>query len=141
MSTLEEKFINTFSLGDNEDKYNAVFNTEGPTLIIAGPGTGKTYTLVLRTLYLILSGRAKPSEIVLTTFTEKSAFELRDRLSSFAKNRLNSYLLLTYAEEAVIERVKKIAVNLIQLGMDFEKVVEIARLDVEVIKNLTVQDE
>lgn len=85
MKTLQKKFIEEFDLGSDREKHKAVFETDGPTLIIAGPGTGKTYTLVLRTLYLILSGKAKPSEIVLTSFTDKSAFELRDRLSLFSK--------------------------------------------------------
>jgi len=85
MQELKDQFIKTFNLGDDKDKQEAIFETDGPTLIIAGPGTGKTYTLVLRTLYLILSGTAKPSEIVLTTFTDKSAFELRDRLSLFSR--------------------------------------------------------
>jgi len=85
MSSLQQKFIDTFNLSSDSEKQKAIFETDGPTLIIAGPGTGKTYTLVLRTLYIILSGKAKPSEIILTTFTEKSAFELRDRLSLFSK--------------------------------------------------------
>lgn len=69
----------------NTGQKKAIFNTEGPSLIIAGPGTGKTFTLTLRTLYLLLSGKAQPNEIVLTTFTEKASFELRDRISQFAK--------------------------------------------------------
>jgi len=69
----------------NKGQKEAIFNTEGQSLIIAGPGTGKTFTLTLRTLYLLLSGKAQPNEIVLTTFTEKASFELRDRLSQFAK--------------------------------------------------------
>jgi len=98
MDDLKHKFIDTFDLGNDREKQKAVFDVEGPTLIIAGPGTGKTYTLVLRTLYLILSGKAKPSEIILTTFTEKSAFELRDRLSLFARKldeKINLHELLT----------------------------------------------
>lgn len=98
MQKLQQKFIDTFDLGSDKEKQKAVFETDGPTLIIAGPGTGKTYTLVLRTLYLILSGKAKPSEIILTTFTEKSAFELRDRLSLFSKKigeKLNLHELVT----------------------------------------------
>jgi DNA helicase-2/ATP-dependent DNA helicase PcrA len=69
----------------NLDQKKAIIHTEGPLLIIAGPGTGKTLVLILRTLYLILSKKAKPSEIILTTFTEKAAFELRDRISQIAK--------------------------------------------------------
>ena len=98
MTELQTKFIKTFGLDSDKEKQKAVFETDGPTLIIAGPGTGKTYTLVLRTLYLILSGKAKPSEIVLTTFTEKSAFELRDRLSLFSKRlgeKTNLHELIT----------------------------------------------
>ncbi|HAW59177.1 MAG TPA: ATP-dependent helicase, partial [Bacteroidales bacterium] len=98
MTELQSKFIETFGLGSDKEKQKAIFETDGPTLIIAGPGTGKTYTLVLRTLYLILSGKAKTSEIVLTTFTEKSAFELRDRLSLFSKRlgaKINLHELIT----------------------------------------------
>lgn len=95
---LQQKFIETFGFDSDLEKQKAVFDTDGPTLIIAGPGTGKTYTLVLRTLYLILSGKAKPSEIVLTTFTEKSAFELRDRLGLFSKKlgeKINLHEIIT----------------------------------------------
>ncbi|MHA1439755.1 MAG: ATP-dependent helicase, partial [Promethearchaeota archaeon] len=69
----------------NLDQKKAIITTDGPLLIIAGPGTGKTLVLILRTLYLIMTGKAKPSEILLTTFTEKAAFELRDRLSQIGK--------------------------------------------------------
>ena len=46
MTELQTKFIETFGLDSDKEKQNAVFDTDGPTLIIAGPGTGKTYTLV-----------------------------------------------------------------------------------------------
>ncbi|MBK6507279.1 MAG: UvrD-helicase domain-containing protein [Ignavibacteria bacterium] len=63
MTALQQKFIDTFDLGSDKEKQKAVFETDGPTLIIAGPGTGKTYTLVLRTLYLILSKRQNPLKL------------------------------------------------------------------------------
>jgi len=69
----------------NNNQIEAITTVDGPLLIIAGPGTGKTLVLVLRTLYLLISGKAKPEEIVLTTFTEKAAFELRDRISQILK--------------------------------------------------------
>jgi DNA helicase-2/ATP-dependent DNA helicase PcrA len=69
----------------NEDQIEAVASIDGPVLIIAGPGTGKTLTMVARTLYILLSGDVKPEEIILTTFTEKAAFELRDRVSQLAR--------------------------------------------------------
>jgi DNA helicase-2/ATP-dependent DNA helicase PcrA len=49
------------------------------------PVEGKTLVLVLRTLYLLLTGRALPSEILVTTFTEKATFELRDRLNKYGR--------------------------------------------------------
>jgi len=69
----------------NDDQAEAITSTEGPLLIIAGPGTGKTLTIVARTLYLLITEKARPDEIILTTFTEKAAFELRDRVSQLAR--------------------------------------------------------
>ncbi|HPU01701.1 MAG TPA: ATP-dependent DNA helicase [Bacillota bacterium] len=69
----------------NEDQLRAISTTEGPLLVVAGPGSGKTLVLVVRTLNLLLQGLAEPREILLCTFTEKAAFELRDRLSYTAK--------------------------------------------------------
>jgi DNA helicase-2/ATP-dependent DNA helicase PcrA len=58
---------------------------DGPLLVIAGPGSGKTYSIVLRALNLLLLERAQPRQIVLCTFTEKAAFEMRDRLAAAAR--------------------------------------------------------
>ncbi len=68
----------------NEEQRAVVGHSERPLLVIAGPGSGKTFSLVLRTLNLLLSGKAEPGEIVLCTFAEKAARELADRLSSGA---------------------------------------------------------
>lgn len=70
--------------GLDEAQHEAVATTEGPVLLIAGPGAGKTLTLVRRTLHLLTAGLAQPHEVVLCTFTEKAALELRDRLRSAA---------------------------------------------------------
>lgn len=59
----------------NEDQLKAITHVNGPMIIIAGPGAGKTPTLVLRARSIILSRKADPKEIMLTTFTEKAAFE------------------------------------------------------------------
>ena len=69
----------------NEEQIEAILSTDGPVLIIAGPGTGKTLTMIARTMYLLISGKAQPEDVVLTTFTEKAAFELRDRLNQLAR--------------------------------------------------------
>ncbi len=58
---------------------------DGPMLVIAGPGSGKTFSIILRALNLILLGKAEPKEIVLCTFTNKAAYEMRDRFSAAAR--------------------------------------------------------
>ena len=68
----------------SEPQRDIIGHDEGPLLVIAGPGSGKTYSLVLRTVNLLLLGKAEPSEIIVTTFTEKAAFEIRDRTSAAA---------------------------------------------------------
>jgi DNA helicase-2/ATP-dependent DNA helicase PcrA len=66
-------------------KHEIIGHDEGPLLVIAGPGSGKTLSLVLRTVNLLHLGRAKPSELIICTFTEKAAFELRDRIAEAAR--------------------------------------------------------
>lgn len=69
----------------NEAQRTVVAHLDGPLLVVAGPGSGKTYSIVLRALNLLLLGKATPRQIVLCTFTEKAAFEMRDRLSAAAQ--------------------------------------------------------
>ncbi len=69
----------------NDAQREIVAYGDGPLLVIAGPGSGKTFSLVLRALNLLLLEKAAPGELVICTFTEKAAFELRDRLSSAAR--------------------------------------------------------
>ena len=66
----------------NKEQKLAISTTEGPLLIIAGPGTGKTYTLVKRIVYLITEKNVKPEEIMVATFTEKAAKELITRITN-----------------------------------------------------------
>lgn len=65
-------------LNDNQKK--AVEYNDGPLLIVAGAGTGKTFTLVEKIKYLILNKLAKPEEILCLTFTEKAAYEMEERV-------------------------------------------------------------
>lgn len=69
----------------NEAQRAVVEHDAGPLLVIAGPGSGKTFSLVLRTVNLLLLGKAKPSTMIVCTFTEKAAFELRDRIAAAAR--------------------------------------------------------
>ena len=70
-------------LSDSQRK--VIGHLDGPLLVIAGPGSGKTYCIVLRALNLLLQEKAKPQEIVLCTFTNKAAYEMRNRLAAAAQ--------------------------------------------------------
>jgi len=64
----------------NAEQQEAVTFGDGPLLIIAGAGTGKTTVVTERIKHLISSGKAKPSEILALTFTEKAAREMEERV-------------------------------------------------------------
>ena len=63
----------------NKKQREAILHTDGPLLIIAGPGSGKTFTLVERVVYLITELHVAPEELLVVTFTEKAARELITR--------------------------------------------------------------
>ncbi len=64
----------------NEMQQQAVFHTEGPLLILAGAGSGKTTVLVNRIAYILQCDLARPWQILAITFTNKAARELKDRI-------------------------------------------------------------
>ena len=68
------------SPGLNPEQHRAVHSESAVIAVIAGPGTGKTKTLVERIAHLVESGRARPAEITAVTFTNQAAAEMRQRL-------------------------------------------------------------
>lgn len=73
----------------NTEQKKAVLSTEGPEIILAGAGSGKTRVLVYKVLYLILNKKIRPENILMVTFTNKAAGEMLERIKKILnKNEL-----------------------------------------------------
>jgi DNA helicase-2/ATP-dependent DNA helicase PcrA len=83
-------FINKLLDNLNKEQKEAVLNTEGPNLIVAGAGSGKTRVLTTRLAYIINEKMAWPSQILCVTFTNKAAKEMQNRVMSHIKNSSNA---------------------------------------------------
>lgn len=81
--------------GLNESQKKAVFHNEGPLLVLAGAGSGKTRVLTTRIARLVNEKKCKPEEILAVTFTNKAAREMKERVASLTSSSIAEQMTLS----------------------------------------------
>ena len=124
----------------NPEQRRAVLHREGPLLILAGAGSGKTRVISYRAAYLIGDGHAEPHEILAVTFTNKAAEEMRSRVEELLGSEYPRLWLSTF--HSFCARLLRREAPLIGLSRDFVIYDSSDQLNVmkRIMKSLDVDD-
>lgn len=109
--------ITSLQSKSNPQQLEAILATDGPVLIIAGPGSGKTFTLVERIVYLITHKGVAPESLLVVTFTDKAARELTTRIS----NRLSELGIKFNLNEMYLGTFHSICLRILENFREFTR--------------------
>ena len=101
----------------NSEQKKAVENTEGPCLVLAGAGSGKTRVLTYKILHLLIQKKAFPTQILSVTFTNKAATEMKSRVSSLLNQPIDKMWIGTF--HSLSAKILRSHCNLVQLKNNF----------------------
>ena len=101
----------------NDKQREAVTTTEGPVLVLAGAGSGKTTVLVNRIAYIIAKKKAAPKNIIAITFTNKAANEMKSRIETIIGDRADGMWVSTFHSACV--RILRRNIDMIGYSSDF----------------------
>lgn len=100
----------------NPDQQKAVLHTDGPMIILAGAGSGKTRVLTYKVIYLMLEKNIQSENILMVTFTNKAANEMKERIEKFLPNR-SKPLIATF--HSLCSKILRIEGKLIGLSNSY----------------------
>jgi len=109
-----EQLTKNLLAGMNPEQENAVKTTEGPLLIMAGAGSGKTRVLTHRIAYLVIEKEVYPSKILAITFTNKAAREMRERIDGILGNGTGDSMWVSTFHSMCVRILRR---NIDQLGI------------------------
>ena len=124
----------------NPEQRRAVLHVDGPLLILAGAGSGKTRVISFRTAYLIGDGHAEPDQVLAVTFTNKAAQEMRSRVEALLESEFPRLWLSTF--HSFCARMLRREAPLVGLTRDFVIYDSSDQLSVvkRIMKSLDVDD-
>ena len=117
-SQMQNDGLPPYLTGLNESQMDAVQTTDGPVLVLAGAGTGKTRVLTTRLAHILATGKAFPGQVLAVTFTNKAAQEMKERVASILNEpTVERWWLGTF--HAIAVRMLRAHAEKVGLGTDF----------------------